>query len=47
MHEEHQSLYKQSMEYSTLQVESQNFLDPVLANLSLSIKLSFKNTDLG
>ena len=27
--------------------ESQNFLDPVLANLSLSINLGFKNTDLG
>ena len=33
--------------FETKKVESQNFLDPVLANLSLSIKLGFKNTELG
>ena len=27
--------------------ESQNFLDPVLAKPCLSIKLGFKNTELG
>ena len=31
----------------TLKAESQNFLDPVLADLSLSIILGFKNKDLG
>jgi hypothetical protein len=32
---------------ATHKVESQNFLDPVLENLSLCIKLGFKNIELG
>ena len=36
-----------SKSYLRLKAESQDFLDPVLINLSLSIKLDFKNTDLG
>ena len=30
-----------------IKAESQNFSDPVLANLNLTIKLGFRNTDLG
>ena len=39
--------YLKKLAENTFKVESQNFLDPVLENLSLSIKLGFKNTELG
>ena len=35
------------MNFNTLQAESQNFYNPVLAKPEVNIKLGFKNTDLG